>query len=194
MTLPPLPPRDVAREAAHRELAKPGYAEAKPPWTYRAVQWLIDKLNELLDKTTASVPGGRLGVLLLVLLVGGVIALVVTRLRPSVRTARADELFDGGRALTAEEHRELAEAAARRGDYADAVRERLRAVVRQLEERGTLDARPGRTTEELAHEVGLAVPSLSEPLHRATHVFEEVWYGGRPADRSSYEVLVEVDR
>jgi len=38
------------------------------------------------------------------------------------------------------------------------------------------------------------VPSLSEPLRRGVTVFDEVWYGGRTADASSYAVLVEVDR
>lgn len=189
-----LPGPAEAREAARHELAKPAYDKAKPPLTYRILKWVIDKLAELLARTTASVPGGRLGLLMILLLVAGLVALVVVKVRPALRSQRSDELFDAGRVLDADEHRRRAEQAAARGDHADAVRERLRAVVRELEQRGLLDARPGRTADEVATEAGTAVPSLSEPLRRGVTVFDEVWYGGRTADASSYAVLVEVDR
>ena len=197
MTLPlllGLPSPDEARRAALRELARPAYADARPPLAYRVLRWLLDHLSQLLTKATTSVPGGRLGLLMLVLLVTGLLAVVLVRFRPSLRTGHRDELFGAGRVLTAEEHRRLADAAAARGDHAEAVRERLRAVVRELEQRGVLDARPGRTADEVADEAGTAVPALAAPLRRGTTVFDEVWYGGRTADASSYAVLVEVDR
>lgn len=192
--LPPLPSRDQARDAAHRELQKAAYGDAKPPLTYRALTWLLDTLSHLFDTATATVPGGRLGVVLVVLLLVGVVALALTKLRPSARSPRADELFDAGRVLTAQEHRDLADEAAGRGEHAVAVRERLRAIVRELEERGVLDPRPGRTTDELSREAGERIGSLTEPLRRATGVFEQIWYGARPAEPSHYAVLVEADR
>ena len=189
-----LPGPDEARRAARDELAKPAYDRAKPPLTYRIIKWIITKLTELLDKASATVPGGRVGLLFIALLVIGLGALVVVKLRPAVRSPHSDELFDPGRVRTADEHRRRAEQAAERGDHAEAVRERLRAIVRELEQRGLLDVRPGRTADEVAHEAGRAVPSLAEPLRRGTTTFDEIWYGGRAADGSSYAVLVEVDR
>jgi hypothetical protein len=96
--------------------------------------------------------------------------------------------------MTADGHRARADEAAAAGKWADAVRERLRAVARELESRGVLDPRPGRTADELAREAGSAVAAVAAPLQRGVRVFDEVWYGGRSADASSYAVLVEVDR
>jgi hypothetical protein len=84
-------------------------------------------------------------VLLLLLLVGGLLAVVLTRVGPIARTKRERPLFEGARQLSAADHRSLADRAAAEGRFADAVRERLRAVVRELEARGVLDPRPGRT-------------------------------------------------
>lgn len=189
-----LPGPGEARRAAREELAKPAYDRSKPPLTYRILVWILHKLGELLDKAGGAVPGGKLGLLLLALLVVGLAAVVITKVRPARRGVRSGELFDAGRVLTAQEHRRRAEVAAERGDHADAVRERLRAIVRELEQRGVLDPRPGRTADEVAREAGAAVPTLLQPLRRGATVFDEIWYGGRTADSSSYAILVEVDR
>lgn len=189
-----LPGRDGAREAARHELDKQAYQDARPSATTRAIKWLWNKVSELLDSATGSVPGGRIGVVLIGLLVVLLIAVVVVRLRPSIRDHRSDDIFGGGHVLTADEHRSLAEAAAARGAFDEAVRERLRAVVRELEERGVLDSRPGRTAAEVSLEAGRAVPELVTPLRRGATTFEQIWYGGQAADASSYAVLVEVDR
>jgi hypothetical protein len=74
------------------------------------------------------------------------------------RGPQREALFAGSAVLTAQAHRELAEAAAGEGRWADAVRERLRAVVRELESRGALDPRPGRTAGRW--------PATAAPLSR----------------------------
>lgn len=190
----PLPSPGAARDAARRELNKIAYQRAKPSLASRAVTYLFDKINALLAQASGSVPGGSVGLLLLLLIAAGVTTLVVVRLRPSLRTVTRDDLFDAGRTLSADDHRLRAERAASQGLFADAVRERLRAIFRDLEHRGLLDPRPGRTADEVAREVGAAVPAVADPLRRAAGVFDEVWYGGRTADATSYAVLVEVDR
>lgn len=187
-----LPGRGEARDAARRELERHQYDEAKPSLTYRALSWVIGKIEDAL-RHAAAVPGGRLGVLLIVLVAGLLVAIVVVRLRPSMRTPFSAELFVGTQVLTAAQHRQAAEAAAVRGDFADAVRERLRAIVRALEERGVLDPRPGRTALEVSAEAATSLPSSAEPLRRAAVAFERIWYGGQPADPSAYAVLVSVD-
>ena len=188
-----LPGRDEAREAAQRELSRHRYREAEPPWFVRLVRWLLAELDELLGRASANVPGGGWGLLLIVLLVCGLVAVVLVRLRPSSGQAGGGLLFAEGQQLTAQQHRDLADRAAARGDHAEAVRERLRAVVRELEARGVVDPRPGRTADEVALEAGRALPGLAGALREGARTFDEVWYGGRPADSSTYALLVALD-
>ncbi len=186
--------REAARRAAQVELSRHEYAAARPPLVIRLVDRLLNEVGRLLRASSAQVPGGNTGVLLLLLLLGAAVALLVLRLRPSRGAAGRAELFGTGGVLSAADHRALAEAAAARGEWAHAVRERLRAVVRELEARGVLDPRPGRTTVEVAREAGALVPALAEALRRGATTFDEVWYGGRSADTASYAVLVDLDR
>ena len=188
-----VPGRDEARRAAQHELSKHAYQAARPPWFERLIRWVFDKLQEVFDKASGNVPGGVWGVLVLVVLVVGLVALVLVKVRPATRRGGLPELFGGGQELTADGHRRLAEQAAARGEWAEAVRERLRAVVRELEGRGVVEPRPGRTADEVATEAGRVVPSLSAPLLAGARLFDEIWYGGREADSSSYRVLVELD-
>lgn len=186
--------REAAREAAREELSRPEYDGAQPPLLIRLAGRLLRVLGDLFDNAVGAVPGGPTGLLLLFLLLGGVAAVVLARVRPSSQGGgRQAPLFAGSALLTAAEHRALAAAAAAESRWADAVRERLRAVVRDLETRGALDCQPARTAGEVARDGGAAVPAAAADLLRAAVLFDEVWYGGRPADAASYAVLVEVD-
>jgi Domain of unknown function (DUF4129) len=69
----------------------------------------------------------------------------------------------------------LADRLAAQGRYAEAIRERLRAMVRLLVERGVIEDRPGWTVTELSAAAGLP------PLREASTVFSDVWYAQRPA-------------
>jgi len=186
--------REAARDAARDELSRPEYDAAQPPLLLRLVGRAVRALLDLLDGAAAAVPGGYAGLLVLLLLVALLVAVVLTRVRPGADRAASRPLFTGSAVLTAAQHRAQAEAAADDGRFAEAVRERLRAVVRDLEARGVLDPRPGRTAGEVARDAGAAVPAVAADLRRAAGVFDEVWYGGRAADATSYAVLVEVDQ
>ena len=89
----------------------------------------------------------------------------------------ADELPDLPAAVLALTADELAAA----GRYAEAVRERLRAIVRDLIERGIIPNTPGWTVTELAAAASQARPGLAPPLRGAVGVFSEIWYGLKPA-------------
>ena len=192
MTAVPLD-REAAREAAREELRRREYVDAQPPLVVRAVGRVLREIGELLDRAAGAAPGGTLGLLALALLAGLLVAVVLVRLRPLGRSPAGRALFVGSAELTADQHRALAGTAAGEGRWADAVRERLRAVVRELEARGALDPRPGRTAGEVARDGGAAVPAAADDLRRAAALFDEVWYGGRPADAGTYAVLVAVD-
>jgi hypothetical protein len=178
-------PVDLGREEAARlageELAKEIYRTHRPGLAQRFVSWLIEQVGNLLDKAAGVSPGGHAGLVVLVLLV--VVAVVAVRLKvgPLARRGAAEQPLFTGRARTAAEHRTAAEQHAARGEWAEAVRERLRAVVRSLEERAVLDERAGRTADEAATEGGLALPGCAAQLRDAARLFDDVWYGGRPA-------------
>lgn len=185
--------RAAAQELAREELARQVYREAGPGLTERVLRWLVDKVVSALDAFAAVSPGGYAGVAVLVLLVLAAIVALRLRMGPlGGRVALEDPLF-GGAARSAAEHRVLAERHAAAGEWAQAVRERLRAVVRALEERALLDPRPGRTADEAAREGGAALPSCATGLMQAAQVFDDVWYGGRPAGPEQDRVLREVD-
>ncbi len=188
--------REAARDAARDELSRPEYDAAQPPLLIRLAGRAVRALLDLLDGAAGAVPGGYVGLLVLALLVALLVAVVLGRVRPggADRSGGRVPLFAGSEVLSAAQHRVLAEAAAAEGRWADAVRERLRAVVRDLEARGVLDPRPGRTAGEVARDAGVAVPAVADDLRRAAVLFDEVWYGGRTADAASYAVLVEVDQ
>lgn len=185
--------RDDARERAREELSRPEYQAAKPPLWQRVLGRVVREVLDLVVKAAGNVPGGRAGMLLAALILVGAVALVLVKLRPGLRAAQGDVVFDAGAVLTAAQHRVLADEAATQGRYADAVRERMRALVRELEARGVLDPRPGRTAGEVARDAGAVVPGVADELRRAARTFDEVCYGGRAADASTYAVLVGCD-
>ncbi|WP_112277324.1 DUF4129 domain-containing protein [Lentzea terrae] len=183
--------RDEAREAAARELSNPAYVSDDPNPIERVINWVLEKLGELLAGA-----GGMSGITAItIMVVVAVLIVIIVRLRIG-RTARAarsraGEVFDSE--LTAAEHRAAAERAAAAGDLAEAVRERFRAVVRELEQRGVLVPRAGRTVDEVAIEAGQALPVLADDLRGAAVQFDDVWYGGRTATEQGYRQLVSVD-
>jgi hypothetical protein len=75
----------------------------------------------------------------------------------------------------------LADRYAAEGRYAEAVRERLRAMVRELVDRGVITHRPGWTVTELAREAGASRPPVSPPMRDASGIFSDIWYAKRPA-------------
>ncbi|HYT09902.1 MAG TPA: DUF4129 domain-containing protein [Mycobacteriales bacterium] len=187
--------RDEARRAAERELSKGMYHRNDPSPIERAIAAALEWLDKQLSRTADATPGGGLGLLVLVLAIVGVLVFVAWRIGPVRRSAR------GGRAkvelsgpLDADEHRRRAEAFAAEGRYAEAVRERMRAIVRELEARGVLEPRPGRTADEVAHNGGGAVPAVAPDLRAAAGVFDEVWYGGRTATAEADAVLRQADQ
>jgi hypothetical protein len=81
---------------------------------------------------------------------------------------------------------DLADRLAAEGRFAEAVRERLRGMVRELIERGVLEHRPGWTVTELAAVAANRRPQVADPLGGAGQLFSDIWYGGRPAGDEQY--------
>lgn len=75
----------------------------------------------------------------------------------------------------------LADRLAADGRYAEAVRERLRAIVRDLIDRDVIAHHPGWTVTELAAAAASVRPAVDPPLGAAARLFSDIWYGQRPA-------------
>ncbi|MFI5509753.1 DUF4129 domain-containing protein [Mycobacterium sp. NPDC051804] len=182
---------DAAHDAAQRELQKPIYP--KPGLTERLLDW-INELIYRLAEAGSRFPGGwfTLSVLLILLVVGIIVAIRIAR-----RTMRTDRggryaLF-GEQELSAAEHRATAEQYAAVRDWAAAIRHRLRAVARELEDANVLDAIPGRTATELARDAAKALPALAAELSVAANSFNDVTYGERPGTETAYRVIADLD-
>ncbi|MDQ0377192.1 DUF4129 domain-containing protein [Amycolatopsis thermophila] len=184
---------DDARRAAEAELSDPVYAAARPGWFDRVIGWIAQRIADLFAAVTGVVPGGGLGVLILLAVV--VLVVVVVRLRVGrvARSARRPGEVFADRSRTSRDYRDAAERAFAAGDLGAAVRDRFRAVVRTLEERGVLDERAGRTADEAAHEAGVRLPSVRDALRQGAGLFDAVHYGGRPATGDGYRRLAELD-
>ncbi|WP_242614139.1 DUF4129 domain-containing protein [Actinomadura roseirufa] len=189
--------RDEARDMARRELDKQVYQRDKPSWLERAWDRFSDWLRDLFDKAAQPNAHGNDGgwVSLLVIAVVAIVAVAVVvwlmwgRGNPRSRT----EALLGEEPSTALDHREAAERLAAAGQWAEAIRERLRAVARDLEERAVLAPRPGRTADELAAEASVAVPALAAALSVGVRVFDDVWYGDRPGTSEGYAQVKDLD-
>ncbi len=183
--------RDAAHEAAKHELAKPIYPKAS--LTDRLSEWLDDLIYRI-AKEGSSMPGGwfTISVLLILLVVAIVVAVRIAR--RTMRTNRGGEhaLFDT-HDLSAAQHRATAEHHAKEGNWATAIRHRLRAVARQLEEDGVLNPVPGRTATELAKDAGEAVAGLAGELVQAAEAFNDVTYGERPGTEPAYRMIADLD-
>jgi hypothetical protein len=183
--------RDAAHEAAQRELAKPIYPK-QSAWD-QFNDWINELLFKLLQKG-ASVSGGWFTITVLLILVAIAVIVAVRVARNTMRTNRGGDyqLFDAA-LLTAAQHRATAEGYAAEGNWAAAIRHRLRAVARQLEETGVLNPAPGRTANELATDAGAALPHLGDELAQAAMAFNDVTYGERPGTQAAYQMIADLD-
>ena len=183
--------RDTAHHAAQRELDKPIYPKGSIP--QRIQEWFHEFLYRVVEQG-ASLPGGwfTAGVLLTLLIVAIVVAVRVVRRTIRTRHDGDYQLFDAGQ-LSAAQHRAIAERCASEGNWTAAIRHRLRAVARALEESGTLDPAPGRTANELARDAAEHLPQLGPELVTAANAFNDVTYGENPGTPEAYQMIAALD-
>jgi hypothetical protein len=189
--IPVTPTREEARRAAIEELSHREYRDAEPGLLTQFLDWLFAHL-------VVGVHGPVSAVLLSVLVLALVVVIVVALARAGqIRAHRArrggqDSVFDDP-TLTAADHRAAADRHAAAGQWAAAVLERFRAIVRELEERAVLVPLPARTAGEAAFEAQRWLPQLGGDLAAAARLFNDVRYGGRTADEAADEGLRSLD-
>ncbi|MBO1417240.1 DUF4129 domain-containing protein, partial [Streptomyces sp. FH025] len=188
-------PRDPARDAARDELLKADYHKNDPSVLERAMNWIWDHLDRALGSISGDGTDGTTG-LVLFLVVALLIGVAVWwRLGAPKRAARTVlDVYGAEGPRSAARYREDAAGHAAAGRWAEAVREQMRALVRALEERTLLDARPGRTADEAAAEAGRALPEHAAALAGAARTFDDIAYGERTADQAAYRLLLDLDR
>lgn len=181
--------RDPAHTEAQHELAKPIYASERG---HSVTDWLNQAVDRLLART-AEIPGAGFTVAVVAVLLVVAVLIAIRVARRTMRSGRTDHaLFEAG-GYSAAECRAAAEKAAAEGDWSLAIRQRLRALARGLEETGTLNPLPGRTANELARDAGAALPGAADELGRAATVFNDVTYGERPGTEAGYRQITELD-
>ncbi|MFE0424953.1 DUF4129 domain-containing protein [Streptomyces sp. NPDC058953] len=185
--------REAAREAAERELTEPRYHENDPNLLQRASESFWEWVSDVLASAAGFAPGGVLGLVVVTLLAVALIGALWWRLGTPRRLPSSHApLFDDA-PRSAAEHRAAAEDHATALRWNEAVQERMRALVRSLEERALLDPRPGRTADEAATEGARSLPAHGPGLRAAARDFDEVTYGGRTADQRAYQRLRDLD-
>jgi hypothetical protein len=188
----PVVGRREGQRLARAELSKAIY-HPQPSLAQRAVHFLLEWLGRLF-RATQGLPGGWWGFVVLIALAALLAAVVLSRTGPVAR-ARRRRAEPGAMfpARTARDHREAAARLAGTGDYAAAICERVRAIAAELDERGVLAPRIGRTADEFAAEAGHALPPHAAGLLAAARLFDEVRYGRRPGTRRGYDRVTELD-
>lgn len=186
--------REAAREAAQRELSKSIYHRYDDPWPIRLLRWIGDRIDRVTSDIARHAPGGAAGAIAIVVVILGLAVAARWRFGPVQRSSRGSARLQIEPTLRAADYRREAEAAAAVGDWSAAVVARMRAIARELEQRGAIDERPGRTADELGREAAEQLPALDQPLRAAVAVFDEVAYGRRPATSSSYAVVAAADK
>lgn len=183
--------RDAAHDAAQNELNKPIYPRASPVQQF--THWVEELLYRLAFEGS-TVPGGWFTISILAILVVAAVVVAVRIARRTMRTNRdgPPALF-GRQELSAAEHRVTAQQYAAQGDWGAAIRHRLRAVARHLEEIGVLDSIPGRTATELARDAAVVLPGLSGELTTAANAFNDVTYGEQPGTEAGYQMIADLD-
>jgi hypothetical protein len=188
--VPPGIGRDPAQRLARRELARSLY---QPSLWQRLRNAVSGWLNSVLGAAGPRHPGWWT-LIALIIVVAAVIGGVIAWIGPARRSRRRrSAAVIGGAQLTAGDHRRNAERRAAEGDFAGAIVEQVRAIAAELESRGVLLPRPGRTASELAAEAAGSVPGTAAGLREAARLFDDVRYGGRPGNRAGYEQIRDLD-
>ncbi|HET9649523.1 MAG TPA: DUF4129 domain-containing protein [Microlunatus sp.] len=197
--IPILIGRDDARRLAEQELARAKYG-GTPDWVAAAldrIQDLVHWFLDLLSRVSAPPPSGggiNWGFLAVVLVLLATVAVVIWRVGlPRWRRRSAGGAVEADPSVEAVDYRARADAAAAAGAWREAVGDRFRALVRELETRTILDVRPARTALEAAAGAGRQLPTLAGGLWAGADEFNAVVYGEAPADAAAYARMVALD-
>lgn len=183
------PDPGTARDWLGRELSRPEYQESLVD---RFARWFDQLLNAAEEVGGAGGLSPVVALVLLVLLVGG-IALVLSRLRANPGADDPGSAVFADSRLSAEEHRRRAQSALADRAWGEAVVESVRALAAGLVERGLVPEQSGVTVHEIAERAAALFPAHVQRLEATARVFDETRYGDRPADEVQAREAVQLE-
>lgn len=188
------PDAPEARRWLEDELQRPEYQAAQPSPFDLAMQAIRDWLLSLFQGASglpAPVLSLLLVVVVVVLVVIGFLVFGVPRLQR--RRQAPVPLFDDHDRRDLEVLRRAADAAAAAGDWALAIEERFRAVVRGVVERDLVRVHPGTTARGFADAASRPFPGHAGALRAAAAGFDGVRYLGRSGTAAEYEQVTALE-
>jgi hypothetical protein len=184
------PTPEEIREQADAVLARPDYDQAEPSPVDRAVEWIGERLGDVLGRGTEAAAGSRLlGYLVLAV---GLVACAYLLYR-WLRRAQAAAPAEDGPTTTIEGSagpsawRAAAERLEAEARWKEALRCRYRVLVSELVERDLVADVPGRTAGEYRREVGAGLPDAAPAFSEASDLFELAWYADAPTGEAENE-------
>ena len=190
------PDPDEAQELIDKEVSDPRYQVPEPTWWDKLVKGVVDFFQDLLSSVTSNVTGPYIVWIVAAVFVVLVIAAFLIWGRPRFAiTSRAtpDALFGDDDGRSAAELRDSADAAARAGEWNQAIILRMRALARGLDERGIVVLDPGATVQQFAHEAARSFPGHTAVVGTAARVFDNVRYVRIEGTQADYEGLAGLD-
>ena len=179
--------RQQGRRLARDELSKEMYHHGTS---------FFERIDHLLDDLLNGASGtlGRSGLIVLAALLAIGIVVVMGLIGPVARTrSRGRSALLAASRLSARDHRQQAERKAAAGDYTEAIIESVRAIAVDLEERGVLVPRIGRTAHEFAAEAGRPLPEHAASLVAVARLFDDVRYGEEAGTAAGYQRARDLD-
>ena len=179
--------RQQGQRLARAELSKEMY-HSGIPLTERIAQAIARLLNG------AAVTVGRTGLIVLAAVAAIVVVVVMAWIGPVARSrSRGRDPLLAPSQASARDHRQQAERMAAAGDYTAAIIESVRAIAVELEARGILPPRVGRTADEFAAEASRPLPDHAASLMAVARLFDDVRYGQRAGTAAGYRQVRDVD-
>jgi len=196
MEPPVAPERDEARRWAIEELSKPQYQypDAQPGWLQQLWRDFLDWLSSLEGDGTASNTNFALPLIVILAVALIIVAVFVVRPRLNARrSSRQEDIYGADSTMDADDYRKRASAAADDGDWAAAVVDQFRALVRSAEERDVIDVRAGRTADEASAQLGQVFGAEQQRLEATARLFDAIRYGEQGATHADYESTRDLD-
>lgn len=192
--------QDEARRRAIEELAKAKYG-GTPDWLTNAaarvgplIQRIVDFFTDLTRIRQSEGGGVNWGFVLAVVILLIAIGVVLWRVGlPRWRKRLTEQSLDLDPTAAPSDYRAAAAESAARGDWKAAVRDRFRAIVRELETATVLDVRPARTASEAAYLASRSLPAHAQALQLGAESFNGVLYGEATADQGTYQQMAALD-
>lgn len=187
---PVRPDPGPARDWLRRELDRPEYQQGL---VERFSSWVQSLWDELTRSALAATPmSAAVATVVLVVLVA-LALLIASRVRREPPVRSSGPALSGSGTVSPREHRAAAEAALGAGAWDTAVVEAFRALSARAVDQGHATSRPGLTAHELVAELSSAFASHAAGLHRASTLFDQVFYGRQPATEADARSVLALE-